>query len=71
MVEFAMAAPLGFLLLLGIAVLGIVLTHQIQLNQAVKSSARAVAVRGGAARHIPTLPAGCRGRSLPTGIPPL
>lgn len=39
-----MAAPLGFVLLLGIVVIGIVVTHQIQLNQAVKNSARAVAI---------------------------
>ena len=41
-----MAAPLGFLLLLGVVVLGVVAMHQVQLNQAMKNSARAVAICG-------------------------
>lgn len=61
-----MAAPLGFLLLLGLVVLGIVVTHQIQLNQAVKTSARAVAVCGVAAReNLYISPSG----TLPNGSP--
>ena len=66
MVEFAIAAPLAFLLLLGIVVVGITVTHQIQLNQAVKNSARAVAICGVAAEQNPyNSPAG----TLPNGNP--
>ncbi len=64
MVEFALAAPLAFLLLLGLVVVGITVTHQIQLNQAVKNSARAVAICGVAAEQNPyNSPAG----TLPNG----
>lgn len=66
MVEFALAAPLAFLLLLGLVVVGITVTHQIQLNQAVKNSARAVAICGVAAEQNPyNSPAG----TLPNGNP--
>ena len=65
MVEFALAGPLAFLLLLGVVVVGITVTHQIQLNQAVKNSARAVAICGVAAEQNPyNSPAG----TLPNGI---
>jgi Flp pilus assembly protein TadG len=47
MVEFALIAPLLFLLLLGIVVAGIVITNQIQLSNAVRDGARAAAVCGG------------------------
>jgi Flp pilus assembly protein TadG len=66
MVEFAMVAPLAFLLLLGIVVVGIAITHQMQLNQGVKNSARAVAICGVAAEQNPNnSPAG----TLPNGNP--
>ncbi|MGA8014482.1 MAG: TadE/TadG family type IV pilus assembly protein [Candidatus Dormiibacterota bacterium] len=66
MVEFALAAPLAFLLLLGLVVVGITVTHQIQLNQAVKNSARALAICGVAAEQNPyNSPAG----TLPNGNP--
>ena len=45
-VEFALVGPIAFLLLLGAVVLGIVITHEIQLTQAVRDSARAAAICG-------------------------
>jgi len=38
--------PTAFLLLLGAVVLGVVVTHEIQLSQAVRDSARAAAICG-------------------------
>jgi Flp pilus assembly protein TadG len=58
-VEFALIAPLAFLILLGLVVLGIVILHEIQLSQAVRDSARAAAICGsgtGATSNAPTLP---------------
>lgn len=46
MVEFALVAPVAFLLLLGIIVLGIVVTNQIALTQAVRDGSRAAALCG-------------------------
>jgi Flp pilus assembly protein TadG len=46
MVEFALVAPLAFMLLLGVIVLGIVITSQVQLSNAVRDGARASAVCG-------------------------
>ena len=43
-VEFALVGPTAFLLLLGGVVLGIVITHEVQLTQAVRDSARAAAI---------------------------
>lgn len=45
-VEFALIGPTAFLLLIGAVVLGIVITHEIQLTQAVRDSARAAAICG-------------------------
>jgi Flp pilus assembly protein TadG len=45
-VEFALVGPTAFLLLLGAVVLGVVVTHEIQLSQAVRDSARAAAICG-------------------------
>jgi Flp pilus assembly protein TadG len=53
MVELMLVAPLAFLLLLGIVVVGIVVTHQMQLNQGVANSARAVAICGTALEQNP------------------
>jgi Flp pilus assembly protein TadG len=45
-VEFALVGPTAFLLLLGSVVLGIVVTHEVQLTQAVRDGARAAAICG-------------------------
>jgi Flp pilus assembly protein TadG len=45
-VEFALIGPIAFLLLIGAVVLGIVVTHEIQLTQAVRDGARAAAICG-------------------------
>jgi len=64
MVEFGLLAPVVFLLLLGVVVLAIVVTNQIQLTNAVRDAARAAAVcgglqaRGGEGSQAPTLPDG-------------
>lgn len=49
-VEFALVAPLGMLLLLGILISGIVAMNYVQLHNAVRDGARAAAVCGGSAR---------------------
>lgn len=52
-------APIAFLVLLGLFVLGIVVLHEIQLSQAVRDSARAAAICGsqtGQTSNAPTLP---------------
>src|SRR5579859_2490443 len=46
MVEFALLAPLGFLLLLSIIVVGIVVTNYIQLTNAARDGARVAAICG-------------------------
>ena len=69
MVEFAFVGPLAFLLLLGIVVAAVVILHEVQLTQAVRSSARGVALCGtaaGSAGVTATLPDGtaCTGANL-------
>jgi Flp pilus assembly protein TadG len=49
MVEFALVAPFLFLLIFGLAILGIAIANQIQLSNAVRDGARAAAICGGAA----------------------
>src|SRR2546425_624963 len=49
MVEFALLAPTGFLLLLGIVVVGIVVTNLVQLTNAARDGARAAAICGSVA----------------------
>jgi hypothetical protein len=72
MVEFALMAPVLFLLLLGILVAAIVVTNTVQLQNAVRDAARAAAVCGGPSRptgaDAPTLPGGltCDSGNLPT-----
>lgn len=63
MVEFAFVAPIGFLLLLGTIVAGIVVTNQISLNNAVRDAARGAAVCGSAAASSSSSPA----NTLPDG----
>jgi len=46
MVEFAILAPLAFLLLLGLVVTGIFVTNQVALSNGVRDAARAAAVCG-------------------------
>ena len=46
MVEFALVAPTGFLLLLGIIVSGIVVTNTVQLTNAARDGARIAAICG-------------------------
>jgi Flp pilus assembly protein TadG len=46
LVEFALVAPLGFLLILGIIVSGIVVTNYIQLTNAARDGARLAAICG-------------------------
>ena len=63
LVEFALMAPLGLLLLLGIVVSGIFAMNYIQLQNAVRDGVRAAAVCGGGERTkqpnaTPTLPNG-------------
>ena len=58
MVEFALVGPLGFLLLLGIIVLGVVILTQVQLSNAVRTGARAAAVCGSNPGGTTTLPNG-------------
>jgi hypothetical protein len=47
MVEFAFVAPMGFLLLLGIIVVGIIVTNLVQLTNIAREGARIAAVCGG------------------------
>ena len=54
MVEFAIVAPLGFLLLLGIVVLGLVEMDQIGLTNATRDAARAAAICGSSSRDTGT-----------------
>jgi hypothetical protein len=61
LVEFALVAPVLFLLVLGIVVGGVVLANQVQLGNAVREGARAAALCGGISR--PTASA------LPNGGP--
>ncbi len=54
MVEFAIVAPLGFLLFLGIIVLGLVELDQVQLTNATRDAARAAAICGSSSRAAGT-----------------
>ncbi|HZS14837.1 MAG TPA: TadE family protein [Candidatus Dormibacteraeota bacterium] len=54
MVEFAIVAPLGFLLLLGIVVAGLVEMDQIGLTNATRDAARAAAICGSSSRDSST-----------------
>lgn len=71
MVEFALMAPVLFLLLMGIIVSAIVVTNMVQLQNTVRDAARAAAVCGGPSRKTlatpPTLPGGlpCTSANLP------
>lgn len=56
MVEFAFVAPVGFLLLLGIIVTGIVVTNYIQLTNAARDGARLAAICGGGTWTQPGAP---------------
>jgi len=53
-VEFAIMGPLGFLLLLGIVILGLLEMNQVQLSNLTRDSARAGAICGGADRILST-----------------
>jgi Flp pilus assembly protein TadG len=52
LVEFALVAPIGFLLLLGIIVSGIVVTNFVQLTNAARDGARIAAICG----HVANAP---------------
>jgi hypothetical protein len=55
MVEFSLVAPMGFLLLLGIVVSGIVVTNLVQLTNAARDGARIAAICGsGVSLNPPT-----------------
>ena len=61
MVEFALVGPVAFLILLGTIVVSIVVVHQIQLTQAVRTSARGIALCSsatGSTTQTATLPDG-------------
>ena len=56
MVEFALLAPVAFLLLLGLVVMGVFVTNQVALSNGVRDAARAAAVCGSiAGRPSPPL----------------
>lgn len=57
-VEFALVAPLAFLLLMGVVVTGIVVTNQVALTNVVRDGARAAAVCGSNPTGTTTLPDG-------------
>lgn len=56
MVEFALIAPLFFLISIGLLVTGVVVTHQIQLTNSARDAARALAVCGSYTTPNLTLP---------------
>jgi Flp pilus assembly protein TadG len=65
MVEFALIAPAGFLLLLSILVVGIIVTNYIQLNNAARDGARVAAICGSSnSAHMPDNSGPC----TPTGV---
>ena len=75
LVEFALVAPVFFVLILGLLLLGIVVMNQMQLTNAVRDGVRAAAICGGPSRDTqpvtPTLPDGhtpCDSRELITYI---
>ena len=70
MVEFALLAPVLFLLVLGLVVVGIVVTNQVQVTNAVRDGARAAAVCGGPERNnLPSMPNAQPVPTLPNGQP--
>jgi Flp pilus assembly protein TadG len=58
LVEFALVAPITFLLLFGIVVVGIVVMDQVQLATAVRDSVRSAAVCGDDRDQVTRLPDG-------------
>jgi Flp pilus assembly protein TadG len=71
LVEFALVAPLAMLLLMGLVVLGIVVTDQVELTNAVRDGARAAAVCGSNPTGTTTLPDGstaCSDANLATWL---
>ena len=58
LVEFALVAPLAMLLLMSLVVLGVMVTDQVQLTNAVRDGARAAAVCGSNPTGTTTLPDG-------------
>jgi Flp pilus assembly protein TadG len=56
MVEFTLVAPMGFLLLLGIIVSGIVVTNFVQLTNAARDGARIAAICGSGVNLTPATP---------------
>ena len=53
-VEFALMAPMGFLLVLGVVITGIAVTNQNLLSDGVRDVARAAAICGGSGRDSKT-----------------
>jgi Flp pilus assembly protein TadG len=66
MVEFALVAPLALLLLMGLVVLGVVVTDQVQITNAVRDGVRAAAVCGANPTGTTTLPDGTTPCTDPT-----
>ena len=67
-VEFALVAPLTFLLLLGIVITGLVVTNQIALTNAVRTAVRAAAVCGSDPTGTTVLPDGRTPCTSTTGV---
>jgi len=67
-VEFALVAPLAFLLLLGVIVTGIVVTNQVALTNAVRDGVRAAAVCGSDPTGSTVLPDGVTPCTSSTGV---
>ena len=65
MVEFALLAPIAFLLLMGLVVTGIVVTNQVALSNGVRDIARAAAVCGSVAGRPVPPPTGTSNPQLP------
>lgn len=72
MVEFALIAPVAFLLLISIVVVGIVVTNYIQLTNVARDGARAAAICGAgnsiAAAQMPNGSGACSDSALATYI---
>lgn len=58
MAEFALIAPMGFLLIMSIVVLGIVITNFIQVTNVARAGARMAAICAGEASSPGTIPDG-------------
>jgi hypothetical protein len=56
LVEFALMAPLIFLMVMGIVVASLVVTNQTQLNNVVRDGARLAGLCGGSARQAGRIP---------------